>query len=568
MRLFTGDRSSRSIDYYSKVLLIILIAIFLINLVASFFIVSIMRQQSINYATDTVNLYLEDVRKKMNAIDHFMIWTVKNDPLLENIEEAQGMKELPKSISNFRSRVNDFQYSTGRDYQFFLVLKKENFFFNTSPLRMDYSEYLQAKRFFLSETQYSIDYESLYTWQSVKLNDKFYLRHSLEYSNRIFICLIAVEDILHPLRDINLGNNGLIVMENEETGYLSDPTQVEMLQTQQWNRLFSSYLLFEEKKTSLPFSLHVSVDHFSAFKKVALAQIALILATVFIGFILFLILRYIKNNVISPVQLFSKNLSAINQNNETIDFESSSIIELEQAGTQFKELINEVKKLKVNIYEKEFEKKQIQMDFLKLQIKPHFYLNCLTTIYSMAQMEMYKEIKEMTLATSKYFRYLFQTNQNFVMLQKELDHINDYLDIQKLLHVHAFHFKSFVEPGAEKAKIPPFALQTFIENTVKYSVSLDEQIDISLDIEYTELADKKWIKIKISDSGPGFPPEVLSKLQSNILLSNKKGNHIGINNVIQRLRLLYGEEFSIEFFNGPEGGALVILTLPYLVYEE
>ncbi|WP_165967241.1 sensor histidine kinase [Jeotgalibacillus sp. S-D1] len=567
MQFFIGDRSSRSIDYYLKGLLIILISIFLINLLVSFLIVTTTRQQSINYVTDTVHLYLNEAQQKLDAIDHFMIWTVKNDPLLENIEESQGMEELPESISDFRSRVIDFQHSTGSEYQFFLALKEENFFLNTSPLRMGYSEYLEAKQFFLTEIQRSATYENLYTWQSVKLNDEFYLFHSLEYNNRTLISLVAVEDILLPLRKINLGDNGLIVMKNEEVGYLSDPGNVEMLQTQKWNRLFSSYLLFEESETSLPFSLHVSVDHFSAFKKVVFAQLALILATLLISVILFIILKYIKTNVISPVQLFSKNLSAINKNNETIDFESSSIKELEQAGIQFKVLINEIKKLKVNIYEKEFEKKQIQMDFLKLQIKPHFYLNCLTTIYSMAQMEMYKEIKEMTLATSKYFRYLFQTNQNFVMLQKELDHINDYLDIQKLLHVQAFHFKSFIETGTDKAKIPPFALQTFIENTVKHSVSLDEQIDISIRIEYSHERNE-WIKIEISDSGPGFSSDVLSRLQNNVPLSNKEGNHIGINNVLQRLKLLYGEEFSIEFFNGPEGGASIVLVLPYMVYEE
>lgn len=568
MKFFTGVPSSRSIDYYLKVLLIILITIFSINLLVSFFIVSTTRQQSINYVTDTVNLYLEEALQNLNAIDHFMIWTVKNDPLLANIEDAEGAKDLPESIRNFRSRVNDFQYSSGREYQFFLALKEESFFFNASPLQMEYSEYLEVKTFFLAETQRPADYESLYTWQSVKLNDEFYLYHSLEYQNRTFICLVSVEDILLPLRNINLGKNGLIVMENEEAGYLSDPSQVELLQTQKWNRLFSSYLLFKESETSLPFSLHVSTDHFSAFKKVVIAQIALVLATALISVILFIILKYIKNNVISPVQLFSKNLSAINQNNESIDFESSSIKELEQAGIQFKELINEIKKLKIHVYEKEFEKRQIQMDFLKMQIKPHFYLNCLTTIYSMAQMEMYKEIKEMTLATSKYFRYLFQTNQNFVLLQKELNHINDYLDIQKLLHDHAFQFNSVIEPGTEKAKIPPFALQTFIENTVKYSVSLDEQIDISLRIEQVEAENKNWINITISDSGPGFPSDVLNSLQNNILLSNKQGNHIGINNVIQRLQLLYGEDYSIDFFNASEGGAVIVLVLPYLIYEE
>ncbi len=568
LSLHIEKNPSRSVNYYSKVLFSILIFILLINIFVSFFTISITRQQSIDYITNTVNLYLKDAQQKFNAVDHFMIWTVKHEPLIENIEGAQDMAQLPKSISDFRSRVNDFQHSSGKEYQFFLALKKENYFFNSSPIEMDYSEYLEIKKFFLSENANPDNYENMYTWQSLKLNNKFYLYHLLEYGNRMFICLIAVEDILLPLQDINLGKNGTIIMENDEYGFLSSPDQVNLFKKERSNNFFSSNLVFEGENTSLPFSLHVSVDHFSAFERVVIAQFVLILATIIISLILFLILLYIKNKVLSPIQNFSKNLSDINRNNETIDFESSSIIELEQANEQFRGLINEIKKLKINVYEQEFEKKQIQMDFMKLQIKPHFYLNCLTTIYSMAEMKMDKEIKEMALSTSKYFRYLFQTNQNFVKLEKELGHINDYLAIQKLVHGPAFLFENFIEAGIEKAKIPPLVLQTFIENTIKYSVSLDEQARISLRIFSIDMDNKKFIKIMLKDSGPGFPSDVLDKLQNNIPLTDGKGHHIGINNVVQRLRLLYSGEFLIEFSNGSDSGAFITLIIPYLIYEE
>ncbi|QNF28790.1 sensor histidine kinase [Metabacillus elymi] len=566
MWLNTRKTPSRSVNYYSKVLLIIFITILLINIFVSFFTISITRQQSIDYITNTVDLYLKDAQQKFNAIDHFMIWTVKHEPLIKNIEDANDMSELPESISDFRSRVNDFQYSTGKEFQFFLALKKENYFFNSSPIQMDYSEYIKVENFLISKKTTLNNYEDMYTWKSLKLNNKFYLYHSLEYENRMFISLIDVEDILLPLQDINLGKNGTIIMENDQHGFLSDLDQVNLFKKEKSNDFFSSHLVFKGENTSLPFTLHVSVDHFSAYERVVIAQFVLIFATIVISFILFLIVLYMKNKVISPIQRFSKNLSDLNQNNEAIDFKSSSIIELEQANTQFRGLISEIKKLKVNIYEQEIEKKQIQMDFMKLQIKPHFYLNCLTTIYSMAQMELYKEIKEMALSTSKYFRYLFQTNQNFVKLEKELNHINDYLAIQKLVHGDAFLFDIFIENDIEKMKIPPLVLQTFIENTIKYSVSLDEQVKISLRLQYID--NKKFIKITLKDNGPGFPADILNKLKNNIPLTDQHGEKIGINNVVQRLRLMYSGEFTIEFSNNLDDGAEIVLILPYLIFEE
>ncbi|MCJ7842552.1 histidine kinase [Lederbergia sp. NSJ-179] len=567
MNMPIGKNLSRSVNHYSKVLFMILFTILLINILVSFFTISITRQQSIDYITDTINLHLNDAQQKLNAVDHFMIWTVKHEPLIDKIEDARDMSELPKSISDFRTRVNDFQYSTGKEYQFFLALQKEDYFFNSSPIQIGYPEYKEIKDFFLSEENHSYNYENLNTWQSFKLNDKFYLYHLLKYKNRMFIAFIAVEDILLPLQDIHLGHNGKILMEDVQHGFLSSPDEIELFHKGKENKFFTSQLVFKGDNTSLPFSLHVSIDHFSAFEKVVFVQFGLVFATILISLISLLILLYMKNKVISPIQRFSKNLSQINQNKEIVDFETSGIIELEQANTQFKDLINEIKKLKVNIYEREIEKKQIQLDFMQLQIKPHFYLNCLTTIHSMAQLEMYKEIKEMAVVTARYFRYLFQTNQNFVKLEEELDHIEDYLSIQKkLVHGEAFLFDFLIEPSIRNSKIPPLVLQTFIENAMKYSVSLDEQTKISLRIE--DIEDKKEIKITLKDNGPGFPADILEKLKGNIPLIDRKGRHIGINNVIQRLKLSYGENFLIEFSNGANGGATIVLVIPYLIYEE
>lgn len=552
---------SRSINYYLKVLLIIILCILLLHILVSILTISITRKQSIDNITNTVNLYLDNAKSKLNAIDHFMIWTVTHEPLLDKIESNLTMATLPESLTDFRSRVNDFQYTSGKDFQFFLGLKKENYFFNSSSIQMDYSDYLQIKDYFFFKRENLNTYETMSTWQSIEINHTYYLYHLIEYENRIFICMVSVDDILKPLRDINLGGEGSIAMEIEGTGFLSKSEDLEPFKNTTY-QFFNSRLVFKESNTSLPFTLHISVDHFGAFKNIVIIQFLLIFAAIIISIILFMILLYIKNRLINPIQSFSTNLSKINSSKEAIDFENSNIIELEQANTHFKDLITEIKKLKVNIYEQELEKRRIQMDFMRLQIKPHFYINCLSSVYSMAEMHMYEEIKEMALSTSKYFRFLFQTNQNFVQLKKEVEHIHHYLAIHQLLHGPTFQFESYVEPTTTQTKIPPLVLQTFIENAIKHGSSLDEDMmRLSLSVKYLEK--KEQLQITISDNGPGYPIYILNKLQNNMLLTNKEGSHIGISNVVQRLRLLYGEDYRIRFFNIPSGGAAVELILPY-----
>lgn len=569
MRTLINSNPSRSINDYLKVLFLLLFFILFINIFVSFLIISITKQQSIDYVKKIVNVYINGVSQEMKAVDHFMTWTVIHEPLIENVEEASDIHEISKNLHSFRTRVSDFQYSVGKKYQFFLILKNENVFTNTSDLLLPYSDYLELKNIFLPtfQNKETRDNESIQVWKSLELGDKFYLYNLIEYENRVFICLISADDILISLKDINLGNKGGIVLENEDQFYLS-ASDSEFLEEKYQQSFFKSHLIFPGNEYSLPFTLHIYLDHFSAFQKIVLVQMVTIVATALIGLTIILIARYLKNRVISPIQRFSKNLRKINENNERIDLESISIKELEEVNTQFKDLFNEIKKLKINIYEQEIEKKKIEMDFMKLQIKPHFYINCLTTIYNMAELHLYEEIKEMALSTTKYFRYLFQVNQDFVVLEKELDHVHDYLSIQKLLHGHLFHFESFIEPGLEKAKIPPLLLQTFIENSVKYAVSIDDDSKINLEIKKLIKNNKDLMKITIKDNGPGFPPEILNKLQNRIPLSNEEGKQIGINNVIQRLQQHFDGESSVEFSNGQEGSAIVEVIIPLIKEEE
>ncbi|MGE7057052.1 sensor histidine kinase, partial [Paenibacillus glucanolyticus] len=252
---------------------------------------------------------------------------------------------------------------------------------------------------------------------------------------------------------------------------------------------------------------------------------------------------------------------------ENLDFMSSEIIELEQVNSQFKHLIEQIKKFKIDIYEQELEKQRIQLDYMKLQINPHFFLNCLTNIYSMAQMHMFKEIEYMSLSTSKYFRYIFQSVDHVVRLEDEIEHVRIYLEIQKHRYRDAFSYRIEYKDDLAGLTIPPLVLQTFIENAVKYAVSRDQELQIRLSVALVTEGEKLYTVIQISDTGPGFPMEVLDKLANGKPLDQSEGKHIGIMNTMQRLELLYHHRAQVEFSNPAGGGACVSLTLPQAMQD-
>ena len=108
------------------------------------------------------------------------------------------------------------------------------------------------------------------------------------------------------------------------------------------------------------------------------------------------------------------------------------LLELQRFGQTFNEMLTKINDLKLEAYEKKLDLKQAQLQYLQLQIRPHFYLNCLKSLYGMAEKKQYGEIQESILALSEYFRYIFRNNIELVSLEEEIHSVSSYIKLQQL----------------------------------------------------------------------------------------------------------------------------------------
>ena len=99
---------------------------------------------------------------------------------------------------------------------------------------------------------------------------------------------------------------------------------------------------------------------------------------------------------------------------------------------------------------------------------------------------------------------------------------------------------------------------TFVENAIKYSTNYSKELDIRL---YAALSEDQLV-IQIEDDGGGFPEEILQALREGKPIYKEDQEHIGISNVVSRLKLYYGQEASITFENMESSGARVCIKLP------
>lgn len=549
-----------SIDNYGRTLILWLIPILIANVAISAMAIGATRQQNIQRIHEALGFYIENTQTQIDSIEHFMYWSILYEPLIDQMDETDDLDSFAKALNSFRTRIADLQLSTGQQYQFFISLDGHDFFQNVSTLQTTYSTYKKIRDYFsVPETR---SYMEDLKWNVLNVDEHYYLYHVIAYNGRQIICMIDVEDIVAPLSSINIGKKSVTTLQLADEQFTWEDKK--MTYTCNAHPALENQINFSSSHSDLPFSLYMYVDQNQAPEAIMIIWLFIMILTFTIVVLLFVILSQINSHITRPIQEFSANLASINTDAGLLDLQNNKILELEQANIQFKNLMHEIKKLKISIYEQELEKRRIEIDFLRQQIRPHFYLNCLTTIHSMAQAQMYDELSSMTLLTINYFRYLFHSDQDYVSLGHEVEHIRDYLQIQEMRIGPAFSFTCRTDDDIADVKIPPLLLQTFVENSVKYAASEQGLLEISVEIHKTAMENKEYLTILIRDTGKGFPPDILEKLNRQEPLTHDSRPHIGIANIQKRLRLLYDSACSLSFENSPDGGAIVRILLPFV----
>lgn len=549
-----------------KLIIIISIPILIFNVIVSLTSIRNIKYQNQKNIENIVHMYQKETAAKIKSIEHFIQRTVVHDSLIETLETAETVYERNLAIASLHTRVSDTQYVTGTEYNYFLYLDQQDTYYNVSDMIFPYAEYLQIKSSITDLVQAGDLSRHNFTWRTLRTNDNTYLYYLINYYNRTFFTIINITDLLMPLSNVNLGSNGFIEATDESNNILFSSPSKENKHNYSANALLYNSMTFSGKEYALPFNLHLYCDNFSSYGQLLLFQLFIILFTLGFCILLSTFIIHVYTKLIKPLQTFSDSLATLKGDEELINLQSSNILELKQANLQFKNLLREIKRLKIDIYEKELAKRRFEVTFLQNQIRPHFYLNCLTTIESMAQLGNYKDINSMVMFISRYLRYLFHADKELVRIEYELAHIKAYTDIQSLRFGSVFNYTCNISKENESALIPPLLLITFIENTLKHCRIGDKTLEISLSVNKTTLENADYLKIDIIDSGQGFSPEVLETLSQGKPL-NTTTPHIGITNSIQRLSLLYGTNYKICFYNEISGGAHVQLLIPYKLEE-
>ena len=183
--------------------------------------------------------------------------------------------------------------------------------------------------------------------------------------------------------------------------------------------------------------------------------------------------------------------------------------------------------LKNKFLQTQLQLKEQELKFLKMQIHPHFLFNSLNTIYGFA-LKKEEKAPEMILKLSNLLDYiLYQVEKPAVLLQDEIDHLKDYVSLEKMRFHDTLEVSVFEEGNTDNVQIAPMLLIPFVENSFKHGTIVNGKLNVI-------------VSIIIED---GF---LLFKISNSILQDATNGTGIGLENIKKRLEMLYPNGYQLE----------------------
>lgn len=295
----------------------------------------------------------------------------------------------------------------------------------------------------------------------------------------------------------------------------------------------------------------VGVSSFSRFKEdsvklLGIVSVVGVLSLLICMLGIFTLIRY----QLLPVKKLGQVMRRVEEGDTTIRAEQKGAQEFQVLAGTFNQMLERIETLMKEEKEQEALTRIYELKALTSQINPHFLYNTLDTIIWMAEFQDHQKVVDITKALSNYFRLSLNAGEEIVTLRQEIEHVRQYLFIQKERYGDKLEYTIFEPDDIPDIKLPKIVLQPLVENAIYHGIKESERPG---KITITVSKRDTFIDICIADNGVGIKENTTS---------TKELGGVGIKNIKERLTLFFGEAFSMEIESESNAYTKVYLHLP------
>jgi len=285
-----------------------------------------------------------------------------------------------------------------------------------------------------------------------------------------------------------------------------------------------------------------------------LAYVLTFLLTVFFAF------RFARG-ITGPIEKLNAKMKRAQMGNFTWeDDEDQRDMPMDETGQlhrNFRIMLQRIDELVREGYARQLAVKESEFKALQAQINPHFLYNTLETINWSAKMAGQPHISSMVESLGFLLRSSISLKEPLIPLSKELEIVLHYINIQRIRFEERLDFRLRVPDALMPVLIPKLSLQPLVENAVNYA--LEKMTDTCVITIAAEEKDGR-IELTVSDNGPGMDESILARLNSGEI--KPQGSGVGLRNIDERIRLLFGEIYGLDIASKRGEGTRVRLRMP------
>lgn len=279
------------------------------------------------------------------------------------------------------------------------------------------------------------------------------------------------------------------------------------------------------------------------------------------GVLSFAIGALMTKKITKPIQQLNDHMLYLTKTNDygkvNKDIEQSSD-ELSTIGKTVNKMSVSIKALldgNEKLYE---EKKASEIAMLNMQINPHFLYNTLESIYFMANIQRAKGIADMSQGLISLLRNMAKGNEDHITLSEELNLVKDYDKIQQVRYMGMYDIHYDIDKELLGYRIIKFTLPPLIENAIFHGIEPKGEYGT---IRITAHKDERFLYIHVEDDGVGMDSETISEIFKHRSHEKTNMTGVGIVNVDERLKLVYGKECGLKFESEENKGTKVEVEL-------
>ena len=555
-------------SFYFRILLMVLVGISITAITVSF-VVLIMSKSAFNKTytksqekvfdriEKELNDFHESLLEVVNAIDTswaFRLYLNSNE--MDNLQAFQNIHQmeadLEKSKSANMERLNILVLSAD---------KQKHYLSRTETISVSDEEIWESKAVKLAVTEPEVIHYSFsdgaYT-MTTKDTDVIIVSKALYYQEReevygVVLATLTMED-MKKYYDyfVTEYTEFYLVGDNDRVYCSSDKTSVG-------NKLPSFSLGHTVMKRDLNYlgcTMYGVIDSQHALGKLYNMSL-LIIICVAIGIVMLAVGSIYTRQTIRPLSQLVKKMSTLKEGNFTEYMPLSGTSEVQELASTYNYMLDDIQNYIKELLRIQKEKRKSEIKALQMQINPHYIYNTLASIKWLLYRNDTDTIVKTMDAFISLLRNTISNADEFITVEQEIRNLDDYILINHVRYGEAVKVEYFISNGCKNCLLPKLLIQPFIENAFFHAFPDGKSGTIQI---VMQLKDNN-LEIKVIDDGVGMTQEQAQKLTTGE--SNKEHfTGIGINNVQDRIKLIYGKEYGLVIDSVDGVGTSVTIKLP------